>query len=224
MLTEKRKEKLSAFLDNDIHRDELMSFSLSAEEEDAAQVQRYQIMGDALRNEMSDASFVDVSQAVREALAGEDIADQMPATQHSNSKTSVQQPQAVSSGSASAWGLSTLLRPAAGMAIAASVALVMVVGISQQETGAIAPVSGPIASNTQQPMAPPMAQPVMQLAAEAPTNNEAAAGSVTVSYEATDNDPKLNQRLLNQHLEFATQDTMQGRLPYVRAVSFEPEK
>ena len=220
MLTEKRKEKLSAFLDNDIHRDELMSFSLSAEEEDAAQVQRYQIMGDALRGEVSEASFIDVSQAVREALAGEDIADQMPATKHANEKTSVEQPQTVPSSSASAWGLSALLRPAAGMAIAASVALVMVVGISQQETGAIAPVSGPIASNAQ----PPAALPVVQLAAEDLTNNNAAAGSVTVSNQTADNDPKLNQRLLNQHLEFATQDTMQGRLPYVRAVSFEPEK
>ena len=58
-----------------MHRDELMSFSLSAESDDASVAQRYQMMGDALRGEMSDSSFVDVSAAVREALADENIAD-----------------------------------------------------------------------------------------------------------------------------------------------------
>jgi negative regulator of sigma E activity len=220
MLTDKRKEKLSAFLDNDLHRDELMSFSLSAEEEDAAQVQRYQILGDVLRSEMSDASFINVSQAVREALANENIADQMPTAQHSAAPNTVTESQAVASGRASAWSLSALLRPAAGMAVAASVALVMVVSISQQEIGTLAP-NGPVASNTQQPAAQPV---MLQLAAEEPTKNESTAGGVTVSHQAAGNDAKLNQRLVNQHLEFATQDTMQGRLPYVRAVSFEPEK
>jgi hypothetical protein len=31
----------------------------------------------------------------------------------------------------------------------------------------------------------------------------------------------LDPRLVNRHLEFATQDTLQGRLPYVRAVSYQ---
>jgi len=75
----KRKEKISAFLDNDMHRDELMSFSLSAEADDAKVAQRYQMVGDALRGEMSESSFVDISQAVREALADENIAEQMTA-------------------------------------------------------------------------------------------------------------------------------------------------
>lgn len=220
MLTDKRKEKLSAFLDNDLHRDELMSFSLSAEDEDAAQAQRYQIVGDALRGEMSDASFIDVSQAVREALANENITDQMPVAQHATATKSVTQSQKASA-APSPWSLSALLRPAAGMAVAASVAMVMVVSISQQETGAIAPIAGPVASNVQQPAAQPV---MLQLAAEQPTDNSAATDSVTVSHQPADGDPKLNQRLVNQHLEFATQDTMQGRLPYVRAVSFEPEK
>ena len=220
MLTDKRKEKLSAFLDNDLHRDELMSFSLSAEDEDAAQAQRYQIVGDALRGEMSDSSFIDVSQAVREALANENIADQVPAAQHAAATNTAAQSQKTPV-KPSAWSLSALLRPAAGMAVAASVALVMVVSISQQETGAIAPVAGPAASNVLQPAVQLV---MLQLAAEQPTNNAAAAGSVTVSHQAAGSDPKLNQRLVNKHLEFATQDTMQGRLPYVRAVSFEPEK
>ena len=79
MLTNKRKEKISAFLDSDMHHDELMSFSLSAESDDARAAQRYQMIGETLRGEMSNSSFVDVSHAVREALADENIAEQMPA-------------------------------------------------------------------------------------------------------------------------------------------------
>ncbi|MBE9564265.1 MAG: hypothetical protein IMF17_03390, partial [Proteobacteria bacterium] len=57
MVSGKRKEKISAFLDNDMHRDELMSFSLSAEPDDAQIAQRYQMVGDTLRGEMSESSF-----------------------------------------------------------------------------------------------------------------------------------------------------------------------
>ena len=42
-------------------------------------------------------------------------------------------------------------------------------------------------------------------------------GNKSVDKKATD----LNPHLVNQHLEFATQDTLQGRLPYVRAVSYQ---
>ena len=71
-----RNEKLSAFIDDALHSDELMSFSLSAEADDAKVIQRYQMVGDALRGEVSESSFIDVSAAVREALADENIADQ----------------------------------------------------------------------------------------------------------------------------------------------------
>jgi len=207
MLTSKRKEKISAFLDNDMHRDELMSFSLSAEVDDAAQAQRYQLVGEALRGEMSDASFIDVSDAVREALADENLAAQMPVTE----------PE-VSSHQASTerWSISSLFRPVAGMAVAASVAVVMVVSVDQQELAGVAPV----ASNTVNKV---NNQPVLQLA----TEGKAIDGSldtIAVNNPATESAQKVNQRLINQHLEFATQDTLQGRLPYVRAVSFEAEK
>jgi len=189
-LTSKRKEKISAFLDNEMHRDELMSFSLSSEPEDAEVVQRYQMMGDSLRGEMSDSSFIDVSQAVREALLDENLAVESPAVENhaesagitSNSKTGV-------------FALSAWFRPVAGMAVAASVALVMVVTLSGQESA-----TAPIAKNIEQ-------QPAVQLAID----------SKSVDKKATDLDPHL----LNQHLEFATQDTLQGRLPYVRAVSYQ---
>lgn len=192
----KRKEKISAFLDNDMHRDELMSFSLSAEHDDAKVAQHYQIIGDSLRGEVSDSSFVDVSAAVREALANENIADQVaadPASSRAESSTE----------KTGLFDLSGWFKPMAGMAVAASVAVVMVVTVTQQEGPAITPVATDIST-----------QPEVQLAVEDNTHLQ-----TTVENKDTDLNPYINQ-----HLEFATQDTLQGRLPYVRAVSFEQKK
>lgn len=184
-----RREKISAFLDNDMHRDELMSFSLSAEDDDAHIAQRYQMMGEALRGELSESSFVDISAAVREALADENVADQMP----SEPARSVRETSGNGRFSLSAW-----FRPAAGMAVAASVAVVMVVTLSSEhgDNG----LSVPLAQNSN--AVPPGGQIVQPVARKETTTEE------------------FNP-YINQHLEYATQDPLQGRLPYVRAVSYE---
>jgi len=197
----KRKEKISAFLDNDMQRDELMSFSLSAEPDDAQVAQRYQMLGDALRGELSDSSFVDVSKAVRESLANENVVDQMV----TEAKVTPASQPASRSG---LFDMSAWLRPVAGMAVAVFVAVVMVFRVTEQENAGIAPVATTIET-----------QPVMQLAVEDKLPDQNTAVSHTVGNKVTDLDPYINQ-----HLEFATQDTLQGRLPYVRAVSFESEK
>ncbi|MBE9560783.1 MAG: sigma-E factor negative regulatory protein [Proteobacteria bacterium] len=185
----KRKEKISAFLDDDMHRDELMSFSLSAEDSDAKVALRYQMVGDALRGEMSESSFVDVSCAVREALVDENIAEQMTTAR----------PETSVSEKSGFFDLSAWFKPVAGMAVAASVAVVMVVTVTGQDDFS----GSPVATNVE---TSPAVQPAVQLAAE----------NKVIDNKATDLDPYINQ-----HLEFATQDTLQGRLPYVRAVSFE---
>jgi len=200
----KRKEKISAFLDNDMHSDELMSFSLSSEAQDAKLVQRYQIIGDAMRGEMSDSSFVDVSRAVREALSDENIGNETL----SHTTSVVKQ---TDSATKTSWSLSDWFRPAAGMAIAASVAVVMVFSVTGQEPTGSTPVVANAPVTIQE-------QPVLQLAIETKAPTEVIADS------ATDSVQQIDQALINRHLEFATQDTLQGRLPYVRAVSFESKQ
>jgi sigma-E factor negative regulatory protein RseA len=200
----KRKEKISAFLDSDLHNDELMSFSLSSEAADAKCVQRYQMIGDAMRSEMSESSFVDVSQAVREALSDEDIGnivtDQAAVTHNSDSDAS-----------ASSWSLSNWLRPVAGMAVAASVAVVVVFSVTgQAPTGSAPVVANAPASET---------QPTLQLAIDNKTIVDKTMADKTIA-DSKDSQ-QLDPDLIDRHLEFATQDTLQGRLPYVRAVSFE---
>jgi len=203
----KRKEKISAFLDNDMHRDELMSFSLSAESDDVKTAQRYQMMGDALRGEMSESSFIDVSHAVREALLNENIGDEIAAAKAESLSGKISAPL---SGKQGFFNVSAWFRPVAGMAVAASVAVVMVVTLSAQDSGGLAPVAVNI---DQQPV---VHQPVVRVAVE-----DKSITDKNIDNKAAKN---IDQRLVNQHLEFATQDALQGRLPYARAVSFESKK
>ena len=211
----KRNEKISAFLDNGMHSDELMSFSLSAEADDAKVAQRYQMVGDILRGELSDSSFIDVSQAVRKALANENIATEMSAV---NNKTSADE---VSNKKASTgfFDWSSLFRPAAGMATAALVAVVMVFSLSEQgnddfSTNSVAvQETNPSMNNAAvaQPASTQQGQAQFRTVANVPSTQPAH-----VNNKATKMSPYINQ-----HLEFARQETLQGRMPYVRAVSFE---
>lgn len=235
MVSNKRKEKISAFLDDDMHRDELMSFSLSGEVDDAEIARRYQMVGDALRGEMSDSSFVDISQAVREAVAAE---QQYSEQQNSESQYSISSTQSSAQTNASntasasnntnsqdlnakqagGFNLSNWFRPLSGMAVAASVAVVMVVTLSEQGTDGLSPgaITSPVAANS-------TAQPAATNSVQVASDN-----GLQPNDSQLQNTSPLNQqvdpRLFNRHLEFATQDALQGRLPLVRAVSYEADK
>lgn len=220
VVSNKRKEKISAFLDNDMHRDELMSFSLSGEVDDAEIARRYQMVGDALRGEMSDSSFVDISHAVREAVADEQ--------QYSEQQYSIDtaQSSAQTSGASqtsharngSGFSLSAWFRPLTGMAVAASVAVVMVVTLSEQDTDGLSPgsMTSPIAANS-------AAQPAATNSVQVASDNALQPNDSQLQNTSPVNQ-QVDPRLFNRHLEFATQDALQGRLPLVRAVSYEADK
>jgi len=203
-----RKEKISAFLDNDMHQDELMSFSLSSEPEDAKTAQRYQMIGDILRGELNDASFIDISGAVREALADENIAHASSAAADRVQPATNKRPDSA----VSSWDWSTWFKPVAGMAFAVMVAVVMVMTISGQEAGSLTPV----ATNNG-------IQPLESSTAVADINTKPSElvnpTGTLADKNATDIDPYINQ-----HLEYATQDALQGRLPYIRAVNYDAGK
>ena len=231
----KRNEKISAFLDNGMHSDELMSFSLSAEAEDAKVAQRYQMVGDALRGELSDSSFIDISQAVREALADENIATEMSTESATSPANNKPQTTDNAKGSTGFFDWSSLFRPAAGMAMAGLVAVVMVFSLSEQgddfapntvavqetnpsanNTVATKAVSVQPAATQQQSQFRTVANVQSQPAQVNTLLNSADVNPANVGNKATTMSPYINQ-----HLEFARQDTLQGRMPYVRAVSFK---
>lgn len=237
----KRNEKISAFLDNGMHSDELMSFSLSAEAEDAKVAQRYQMVGDALRGELSDSSFVDISQAVREALADENIATEMNAESATNSpvsnKPANNKPQTTDNkkGSTGFFDWSSLFRPAAGMATAGLVAVVMVFSLSEQgddfapNTIAVQEAN-PNVNNAVATKAvtvqPTVTQQQSQFRTVANVQNQPGQvntllNSANVNPANVGNKSTTMNPYIDQHLDFARQDTLQGRMPYVRAVSFK---
>ncbi|MCW8830384.1 MAG: sigma-E factor negative regulatory protein [Gammaproteobacteria bacterium] len=193
-------EKISAYLDDALSADEvnaLISEHQAAEHVDNnfSIAARYQLVGEALRGELSDASMVDISTQVSEALQNEPshIAEPVKAVETSSSSGQF---------GLFAW-LEPLFRPLAGVAVAASVAALMVVTVVQLES----PAGGQQLANS------PAAVPATLIANKLPADN-----ALTKQQRAAEFD-----EYLAEHAEFAAQDTLQGRLPYVRAVSYEAE-
>ncbi|MCK4704230.1 MAG: sigma-E factor negative regulatory protein [Gammaproteobacteria bacterium] len=201
----KAAEKISAYIDNALNAEEIesligMSESVEQSDEHFSVAARYHMVGDALRGELSDASMVDVSAQIRLALRNEsfDAVESMQATK-----------QIKNSFNLVTWldnFFGSMARPLAGMAVAASVAVLMVATVVQMES----PEGG------QQLATSPAALPVV-------------AGSLIANKQSVEDIANQKQQMaefdayLTEHAEFAAQDTLQGRIPYVRAVSYEAE-
>ncbi len=230
----KRNEKISAFLDNGMHSDELMSFSLSSEADDAKVAQRYQMVGDALRGELSESSFIDVSQAVRDALANENIATEMSAELATdNQSASIENKTDNKKSSTGFFDWSSLFRPAAGVAMAAFVAVVMVFSLSGNDEASNSVAVQETDSNNESVVAAQPApvdrsqeqsQEQFRTVANSPNVQPAQINTLLNPANTGVNKATQMSPYINQHLEFARQDTLQGRMPYVRAVSFENKK
>ena len=186
-------EKISAHIDEALETDEIDSLIAGNElsgdgDKSFSAAARYQIMGEALRGELSDASMVDVSAQIHQALRHE-LFDEI------ESATPVKKSSLFES--FSVW-LESFARPLTGMAVAASVAVLMVVAVVQMES---------------------------------PDGGQQLAASPAALPSATPDMPVVSQKqqmaefdtYLTEHAEFAAQDTLQGRIPYVRAVSYEAE-
>ena len=195
-------EKISAYIDDALNADEMESLpgiNESAEQSDKhfSVATRYQMVGDALRGELSDASMVDVSAQIREALYNESfdaVESAKPVKKSSSSESRFD---------FFAW-LESFARPLTGMAVATSVAVLMVVTVVQMESP----------KSTQQLASSPANLPTGTLMA----NKQLVDNPLNQEQQAAEFDAYLTE-----HAEFAAQDTLQGRIPYVRAVSYEVE-
>jgi len=107
------------------------------------------------------------------------------------------------------------LRPVGGLALAASVAMIVVVTVARQDT----PATGGAAIIAESASQPAMVLPVSRQAGQAipaaiPASNYAANRTVT--------SPAINLNdYMEEHSEYASRDTMQRIMPYARAVSYE---
>jgi sigma-E factor negative regulatory protein RseA len=194
------KEQFSAWLDDAAAADSLEPVASSDESGTLGLAARYRLIGDALRGEIEDGSMSDISASVRAAIETE------PA--HHHAATPIR-PLPLKK-KAPLFDFGSWLRPAGGLALAASVALIVVVTVTRQET----PASGDAMVAVSAPQ-PAMAAPVSQqagtiLPARSYAANQQPAGPVT----------NLNE-YMEEHSEYASQDTMQQIMPYARAVSYE---
>jgi len=189
-----QKQNLSAYLDDNLDHDEQRAMQLDGLGDTA---HHYRLIGEAMRGQVSELSLMDVSRQVREAIAHEQ--PERPVSVHNT--TEQHRPGLLD-------GLIRFgdwLRPVGGLAVAASVAMVVVVALQQQAD----PQTG--------------SQPQRIAVQDAPVERAALArlpdpGSIV----PVSNDPDLS-RYLQQHSEFAARDTAQGRMPYVRAVGYRSQ-
>lgn len=197
------KEKISAWLDDAVDASELASLEQDIESGNYCTVSRYQMVGDALRGRVSDAAMVDVSAAVREAISREPGFETASRTAAAQTAATRQKRSLFDNLDLGAW-----LRPVGGLAVAATVAMVMVVTFTEQpDTDSTAIV------NVGQ-------QPVQSL----PVNNAPVAYRNTRVAMPAVNAPAFNlNNYVNEYSEYAAQDTVQGLMPYARAVSYETE-
>jgi sigma-E factor negative regulatory protein RseA len=196
-------EKISALLDDDLSAKELDELIRVMESGDSnsASASRYQMVGEAIRHQFSDASLIDIRSQVSAAIAAESLETESPRDQIS---------KPVQSSGNSMFDLSAWFRPLGGLAVAASVALVTVVAVMQMEQPGN---SRDLIANTE--VKNPDAT-VVNIPATAVAINDRESLTVQQSQNAL-----LLDAYLAEHAEFAAQDTMQGRMPYARAVSYD---
>lgn len=216
-----RKEELSALLDNALEIDELDKIINEIDNNSdsglsSGQSSRYQMIGEAMRSQVSDVALIDISAQVREAIDSESM------------EVVSEYPKAVAASDVSGrsksmpwFDLSTWFKPLGGLAVAASVAMITVFMVSNEDTG-ITGGTQQVAGDTTAvdlpktslvsavPVIIPSAQQVLEQNSLNPVVNVAGKPVNLGAY-------------LAEHAEFAAQDTMQGRMPYVRAVSYRSE-
>lgn len=112
----KRDEQLSALLDNALDAQQLHIFMQDLKRDpvmDAETAQRYRLMGDAMRDEIDQSSFMDISASISRAIERE--------TSHGIETAVARKPFDLSA-LFNAW-----VKPVTGVAVAASVAVVTLV-------------------------------------------------------------------------------------------------
>ncbi len=192
------KEQFSAWLD-DAAEDSMLKASSEDESGALGLAARYRLIGDALRGEIEDNSMSDISASVRAAIEAE------PAHHHVSTNV---RPLPVKK-KAPLFVFGSWLRPVGGLALAASVAMIVVVTVNRQETAATDGAELVAASATQPAMEVPVSYP----------ERDYAANQMTAQITAS---PVSNlNEYIEEHSEYASQDTMQRIMPYARAVSYE---
>ena len=225
--TNEGREKISAYLDDALSQAELealssMGESMNGSMSDQGVASRYQMIGEVLRGQMSDASMIDVHLQVREALHDEklDVSETIGNVLDNQGTDGGRSVFDLASWFDRAQLNSAWFKPVGGLAVAASVAMIMVITVTHEETTPNSNLNNNlVAESTIENMT----------INNTPVVSVAVSNSVATSVANETGTPKVDLPHVNldtylaEHAEFAAQDTMQGRMPYARAVSYEAE-
>ncbi len=203
MNKQQREEQLSALLDSELSDQQLDDFMQDLKRdpiEDTESAQRYRLMGDAIRDEIDQASFMDISGAVHRAV------EQEPAYNE------VIQPQQTAAGFSLSQLVSGWFKPLTGMAVAVSVAMVTLVTFNTLQN----------TDSSEQPAQLAQSAPVVPVSIDIARNVQVAS-TLDSSNKTSEQQQQLNQYML-LHSGYASQSTMQGMMPYVRAADVNAQK
>jgi sigma-E factor negative regulatory protein RseA len=202
----RREEQLSSILDSALDEAQLTSFMQDLKRDpvdDAETAQRYRLMGDSMRDELDQASFMDISSAVSRAI------EQEPS--HSEGGVVLQNYKPASAFNLGEW-FNRLLKPVAGVAVAVSVATVTLVTFNT--------VSNESSTSNVQLAQSSSVESAKRVSVQAVNpdiaRNVRIASTMQVAKKSPQQQKQLNVYML-QHSGYASQSTMQGMMPYVRA-------
>lgn len=209
-----RDERLSSLLDDyrDTDEDRSVLDELQADVNQQYTLRRYQVIGNVMRNELSDAIDLDFEARVKSQIERED------ALQVSRTTGVVQQKR-------SSWLWSTLFKPVAGLAVVATVAVVTVSSLQLQQP-AENESSSVAANDASKAKVEQLANiPVVSNVVRVSGNSQRAATPTGTIWKIKRGKPdmqnKLNTYLIN-HNEYS--NSMQGIIPQARVVGFDGER
>lgn len=209
-----RDEKLSSLLDDYRHTDQDQSV-LDELQDDVNQqytLRRYQMIGNVMRNELSDSIDLDFESRVRSLIQQE-------------SELQVAKQIEVESGTNSSWLWSMLFKPVAGLAVAATVAVVTISSlqihsVSQKETTSIASTETSKAKVEQLASTPVRINP-LRVSGKSQSVSAANGTNWKIKRSKPDMQSRLNNYLIN-HNEYS--NSMQGIIPQARVVGFDGDR
>lgn len=214
-------EKLSSLMD-DFHPAEQDQDLLQDVLNDVNQrytMRRYQMIGDVMRNEISPAIRADFVSNVMSQIELEPELNVEPSKPEVKAKSDEQ---------SSSWLWSVFFKPIAGLAVAATVAVVAVSNIQLQSTTVDQPEQLASASSTATDDKVKQLESISFVnkgGALVSTNNQNPVSSVGTNWKIKHNGPEIQKKLnvyLVNHNEFS--NSWQGILPQVRVVGFDAKK
>ena len=198
-MTENLRESISALMDNEASEIEMHRVLKSIESDDEVRStwRRYQLASFTLKRQLNDSSRVDISAQIAEAIALEAVPGDVPAA-------------IPASGVQTFWG--KVAKPMTSLAVAASVAFMVVFGALQvEQNGVIDPQAG-FAETTNVPQINTTGLPLNGV-------QTVAAGSS--SPETLTPSQRRLRELMSKHAQQA--DLLRGRgvMPYVQMVDMQ---